>query len=104
MNGRCLRNRDSVSQSVISRSLPALTPPARSLAPPLPVEHKYRVLAPGGLLNCDFEWLCRSESLAKSVVYVFRSHAQVRVAAPRAPAQPLAVQEVVRPSSARSPG
>ena len=47
-------------------------------------------------------WLCRSESLAKSVVYVFRSHAQVRVAAPRAPAQPLAVQAVVRPSSARS--
>ena len=37
VNGRCLRNRDSVSQSVISRSLPALTPPpARSLAPPLP--------------------------------------------------------------------
>ena len=39
----------SVSQSVISRSRPALTPPpARSPAPPLPVEHKYRVLAPGG--------------------------------------------------------
>ena len=38
------------SQSVISlsRSRPALTPPARSPAPPLPVEHKYRVLAPGG--------------------------------------------------------
>ena len=36
----------SVSQSVISRSRPALTPPpARSPAPPLPVEHKYRVLA-----------------------------------------------------------
>ena len=39
----------SVSQTVISRSRPALTPPpARSPAPPLPVEHKYRVLAPGG--------------------------------------------------------
>ena len=39
----------SVIQSVISRSRPALTPPpARSPAPPLPVEHKYRVLAPGG--------------------------------------------------------
>ena len=39
----------SVSQSVISRSRPALTPPpARSPAPPLPVKHKYRVLAPGG--------------------------------------------------------
>ena len=39
-----------VSQSVISRSRPALTPPPapRSPAPPLPVEHKYRVLAPGG--------------------------------------------------------
>ena len=38
-----------VSQSVISRSRPALTPPpARSPAPPLPVGHKYRVLAPGG--------------------------------------------------------
>ena len=33
----------------ISRSRLALTPPpARSPAPPLPVEHKYRVLAPGG--------------------------------------------------------
>ena len=40
---RCFR------QTVISRSRPALTPPpARSPAPPLPVEHKYRVLAPGG--------------------------------------------------------
>ena len=39
----------SVSQSVISRSRPALTPPpARSPAPPLPVKHKYRVLAPWG--------------------------------------------------------
>ena len=39
----------SVSQSVISRSRAALTPPpARSPAPPLPVKHKYRVLAPGG--------------------------------------------------------
>ena len=43
------REPDSVSQSVISRSRPALTPPpARSPAPPLPVKHKYRVLAPGG--------------------------------------------------------
>ena len=40
---------NSVSQSVISRSRPALTPPPpRSPAPPLPVNHKYRVLAPGG--------------------------------------------------------
>ena len=42
------RSGPSVSQSVISRSRPALTPPpARSPAPPLPVGHKYRVLAPG---------------------------------------------------------
>ena len=35
----------SVSQSVISRSYPALTPPpALSPAPPLPFNHKYRVL------------------------------------------------------------
>ena len=38
------------SQSaVISRSHPALTPPpSLRPAPPLPVKHKYRVLAPGG--------------------------------------------------------
>ena len=41
---RCSIADQSVSQSVISRSRPALTPPpARSPAPPLPVEHKYRV-------------------------------------------------------------
>ena len=40
-----VKSSQSVSQSVISRSRPALTPPpARSPAPPLPVEHKYRVL------------------------------------------------------------
>ena len=39
----------TVSQSVISRSHPALTtPPALNPAPPLPYNHKYRVLAPGG--------------------------------------------------------
>ena len=39
----------SVSQSLISRSRPALTPPpALNPAPPLPFNHKYRVLAPGG--------------------------------------------------------
>ena len=37
------------TQSVISRSHPALTPPpALNPAPPLPFNHKYRVLAPGG--------------------------------------------------------
>ena len=39
----------TVSQSVISRSHPALTtPPALNPAPPLPYNHKYEVLAPGG--------------------------------------------------------
>ena len=39
-----VKSSQSVSQSVISRSRPALTPPpARSPAPPLPVEHKYEV-------------------------------------------------------------
>ena len=53
----------SVSQSVISRSRPALTPPpARSPAPPLPVNHKYRVLAPGGY----------SLSQVRSVSLIFR--------------------------------
>ena len=48
----------SVSQSVISRSRPALTPPpAHSPAPPLPVSHKYRVAstrsAPGATQLSD---------------------------------------------------
>ena len=41
----------SVSQSVSYFTVPPRArtpPPARSPAPPLPVEHKYRVLAPGG--------------------------------------------------------
>ena len=39
----------SQSVSQFSRTRPALThPPAHSPAPPLPVEHKYRVLASGG--------------------------------------------------------
>ena len=51
---------EGVGNSKFSRSHPALTPPpALNPAPPLPFNHKYRVLAPGGYSTAAAQVLYR---------------------------------------------